>query len=77
MELARCMVKTPGARPAVGASKDGLIAVDFLNTGKFRCSDIQRLVPGQFDEPIGAAFVTRTLRTTLQPAPANGRTCNP
>ncbi len=77
MELAGCMVKTPGARPAVGTTKDGLIAIGILNTGKFRCSDIQRLIPGQFDELIRTAFVTRTARTTFQPAPSDGGTCSP
>lgn len=45
MQLALRVVKAPGARPAVGAAEDRLIAVIGANAVKLTCGEIQRSVP--------------------------------
>ncbi len=55
MHLALRVVEAPGAPPAVRAREDRLVAVRGLHPLQLRRDEIERLVPGHFDERLGAA----------------------
>jgi hypothetical protein len=68
MELAGGMVKTTGTGPTIGPSEYRAIAMRFLHPINFCRRDIQRFIPGQLNKSIVAPILTRTIRTSFQPA---------
>ena len=56
MQLALRMVKATGARPAIGAAEDRLVAVLGDHPPQRIRRHVQRLVPGHGDERLDAAF---------------------
>ena len=57
LEDARCVVKTPGARPPVGTSIDGLVAMFRFHSADFASDQIQRAIPRDRDKRFAAAIV--------------------
>ena len=73
MDLALRVMEAAGARPAVRAAEDRAIGVRLAHPLDLVGHDVERLVPGQFDERLLSALVARGPRTLLEPALAHRR----
>ena len=68
MKLAGRMVKTTRTGPTIGPTEYRGVAMCFLYPINFCRCDIQRFIPGQLNKSIVAPILTRTVRSTFQPA---------
>src|SRR5205807_6746134 len=70
--LALGVVETPGTRPAVGATENGLVAELAFHAGELAGHQIKRLVPRNLDRRLGAAALGTSAGTLLEPALSYG-----
>ena len=75
-EHARRMMQTAGARPSVGATIDGFVAVFGFDAPQFGLDDLEGLIPADGDERLRAALAV-CARPAPQKAFANVRLIDP
>src|ERR1051325_778885 len=76
-QLALGVMEAPGARPAIRAGENRPIARLALHAAKLVRDQIERFIPGNLDERLGAAPLPEGAGTLLEPALAHGGTAPP
>ena len=70
------VVQTPGRRPAIGAAKNGGVAVLTAHACQFFCDDPERFIPINLDKSVMPARAAIAQVALLEPALANRGTRN-
>ena len=73
LEQSLSVVHATGARPAVGAGVDALVAVFCADAGDFTGEQVEDLVPADLDEGVAATLTPLCRGAVLQPAGADRR----
>ena len=76
LEQSLCVVHAPGARPAVGAGVDALVAVFCADAGDLTGEQVENLVPADLDEGVAATLAPLCRGAVLKPAGADRRTAD-
>ena len=76
LEQSLCVVNAPGARPAVRASVDALVAVFRADAGDLTGEQVEDLVPADLDEGVAAALAPLRRGAVFKPAGAHRRSAD-